>query len=84
MVYRLCIQQWEGLIELLGSVSKATGGLEFLHKYEFCLCIFIIILVIVFPDFHTYNFWCAVGIGISNSPLSKFMMEKLRMLLGKL
>lgn len=31
----LCyIQQWEGLIELLGSESKIAGGLEFLHKYE--------------------------------------------------
>lgn len=28
-----CTQQWEGLIELLGSESKTTGGLDFLHKY---------------------------------------------------
>jgi hypothetical protein len=28
------LQQWEGLIELLGSESKPAGGLEFLHKYE--------------------------------------------------
>ncbi|XP_057959298.1 nuclear pore complex protein NUP85 [Malania oleifera] len=27
-------KQWEGLIELLGSESKAAGGLEFLHKYR--------------------------------------------------
>ncbi|CAN6540022.1 unnamed protein product [Malus baccata var. baccata] len=27
-------KQWEGLIELLGSESKATGGLDFLHKYR--------------------------------------------------
>ncbi|KGN62813.1 nuclear pore complex protein NUP85 [Cucumis sativus] len=27
-------KQWEGLIELLGSESKNTGGLEFLHKYR--------------------------------------------------
>ncbi|VVA24866.1 PREDICTED: nuclear pore complex [Prunus dulcis] len=27
-------KQWEGLIELLGSESKTTGGLEFLHKYR--------------------------------------------------
>ncbi|KAL8108401.1 hypothetical protein AgCh_024748 [Apium graveolens] len=25
-------KQWEGLIELLGSQSKAAGGLDFLHK----------------------------------------------------
>lgn len=28
------LQQWEGIIELLGSESKPAGGLEFLHKYE--------------------------------------------------
>ncbi|XP_050363703.1 nuclear pore complex protein NUP85 [Argentina anserina] len=27
-------KQWEGLIELLGSESKATGGLDFLHRYR--------------------------------------------------
>ncbi|KAK2661258.1 hypothetical protein Ddye_007791 [Dipteronia dyeriana] len=27
-------RQWEGLIQLLGSESKAVGGLEFLHKYR--------------------------------------------------
>ncbi|WCJ29519.1 Nuclear pore complex protein NUP85 [Euphorbia peplus] len=27
-------KQWEGLIELLGSESKPSGGLEFLHKYR--------------------------------------------------
>ncbi|GAV72758.1 Nucleopor_Nup85 domain-containing protein [Cephalotus follicularis] len=27
-------KQWEGLIELLGSESKTSGGLEFLHKYR--------------------------------------------------
>ncbi|KAM6559555.1 hypothetical protein CsatA_028794 [Cannabis sativa] len=27
-------KQWEGLIELLGSETKAAGGLEFLHKYR--------------------------------------------------
>ncbi|KAK1367795.1 Nuclear pore complex protein Nup85 [Heracleum sosnowskyi] len=27
-------KQWEGLIELLGSQSKAAGGLDFLHKYR--------------------------------------------------
>ncbi|XP_038885682.1 nuclear pore complex protein NUP85 isoform X2 [Benincasa hispida] len=27
-------KQWDGLIELLGSESKNTGGLEFLHKYS--------------------------------------------------
>lgn len=27
-------KQWEGLIELLGSQSRAAGGLEFLHKYR--------------------------------------------------
>lgn len=27
-------EQWEGLIELLGSESKIAGGLEFLHKYR--------------------------------------------------
>uniref|UniRef100_A0A2P2KFQ3 Nuclear pore complex protein Nup85 n=2 Tax=Rhizophora mucronata TaxID=61149 RepID=A0A2P2KFQ3_RHIMU len=27
-------QQWEGLIELLGSECKPAGGLEFLHKYR--------------------------------------------------
>ncbi|GAB2223285.1 hypothetical protein Droror1_Dr00017425 [Drosera rotundifolia] len=27
-------KQWEGLIELLGSDSKTTGGLDFLHKYR--------------------------------------------------
>ncbi|KAB1204357.1 Nuclear pore complex protein Nup85 [Morella rubra] len=27
-------KQWEGLIELLGSESKAAGGLEFLHRYR--------------------------------------------------
>lgn len=30
------MQQWEGLIELLGSESKIAGGLDFLHKYECC------------------------------------------------
>lgn len=32
VVYYLSVQQWEGLIELLGSESKTAGGLEFLHK----------------------------------------------------
>jgi len=27
-------QQWEGLIDLLGSEHEATGGLAFLHKYR--------------------------------------------------
>lgn len=27
-------QQWEGLIDLLGSEREATGGLAFLHKYR--------------------------------------------------
>lgn len=27
-------EQWEGLIELLGSESRTAGGLEFLHKYR--------------------------------------------------
>lgn len=27
-------KQWEGLIELLGSDTRTTGGLEFLHKYR--------------------------------------------------
>ncbi|PON67820.1 Nucleoporin [Parasponia andersonii] len=27
-------KQWEGLIELLGSETKAAGGLKFLHKYR--------------------------------------------------
>ena len=35
--YCLSIQQWEGLIELLGSESKPAGSLEFLHKYNFSL-----------------------------------------------
>lgn len=26
------IQQWEGLVELLGSDSQISGGLDFLHK----------------------------------------------------
>lgn len=30
-------QQWEGLIELLGSQVGTAGGLEFLHKYYFVL-----------------------------------------------
>lgn len=32
VVYYLSVQQWEGLIELLGSESKTAGGLEFMHK----------------------------------------------------
>ena len=31
----LSMQQWEGLIELLGSQSKIAWGLDFLHKYEY-------------------------------------------------
>lgn len=27
------MQQWEGLVELLGSESQISGGLDFLHKY---------------------------------------------------
>ncbi|KAL4592262.1 hypothetical protein LXL04_005250 [Taraxacum kok-saghyz] len=27
-------EQWEGLIELMGSESRTAGGLEFLHKYR--------------------------------------------------
>ncbi|PWA56885.1 hypothetical protein CTI12_AA411940 [Artemisia annua] len=27
-------EQWEGLIELLGSESRTAGGLEFLHRYR--------------------------------------------------
>lgn len=29
------LQQWEGLIELLGSEVGNAGGLEFLHKLAF-------------------------------------------------
>lgn len=32
LVRPLSLQQWEGLIQLLGSDSKTAGGLEFLHK----------------------------------------------------
>lgn len=45
------IQQWEGLIELLGSESKNTGGLEFLQKYVSFHCFF-------FPFiFLSYRWW---------------------------
>lgn len=86
------LQQWEGLIELLGSDTRTAGGLEFLHKY---------IPLIMFHSVYKVTTWehlsdmcdqtlilymlsiCS-GTEISRNPCSKLMMGRLLMLLGKL
>jgi len=84
------LQQWEGLIELLGSESKPAGGLEFLHKYEHPL----LSLLSYFHTFIyllTYNFLssnnCLLlhsGIEISKNPFRWYIVENRLMLLDKL
>lgn len=48
VIHPLSMQQWEGLIQLLGSEPKTAGGLEFLHKYDFCHhCAFLTMCLII-------------------------------------
>lgn len=43
------MQQWEGLVELLGSDSQISGGLDFLHKYQSSLTLLLSLLVTFSP-----------------------------------
>ncbi|KAL9255646.1 Nuclear pore complex protein NUP85-like protein [Drosera capensis] len=47
----IIIPQWEGLIELLGSDSTTTGGLDFLHKYAASYESFVVFFCSLYRDF---------------------------------
>lgn len=87
LVYPFSVQQWEGLIELLGSESKTAGGLDFLHKYEHIVTRAVPkqwVLSSVLFHFLVLTFRFLTGIGTLKSRSSRFKWEKLLMLLGKL